>query len=177
MTTMDAKMHNGYGDIEGSKTSNDEAVRNTASYQLTLRGELSLKREIVLDFTCLKACLDPQKEKSDGEEFDYEEFLSQELSKGTAFSKVEVLKVRNLIIPIPLSPQSEDYYADLLYGITHLSSLVELDLSGNKLPEELQKHLTVLFTSSFPCRRFIDLRLRYLLRCPGSSVGKSYVPS
>ena len=61
-------MHNGYGYIEGSKTSNDAAVRNTASYQLTLRGELSLKREIVLDFTCLKACLDPQKEKSDGEE-------------------------------------------------------------------------------------------------------------
>ena len=42
-------------------------------------------------------------------QFDYEEFLSQELSKGTAFSKVEVLKVRNLIIAIPLSPQSEDY--------------------------------------------------------------------
>ena len=69
--TMDAKMHNGHGDIEGSKTSND----SSKDYQLTLRGELSLKREIVLDFTCLKACLDPQKEKSDGEEVKHSEKL------------------------------------------------------------------------------------------------------
>ena len=42
-------------------------------------------------------------------QFDYEEFVSQELSKGTAFSNVEVLKVRNLVNHRPLPPQSEDY--------------------------------------------------------------------
>ena len=34
--------------------------------------------------------------------------------------------------------------ADLLYGMMRLSNLVELDLSRNKSPEELQKHLMVL---------------------------------
>ena len=33
-----------------------------------LQEALALKREIVLDFTSLKACLDPQREKLEGEE-------------------------------------------------------------------------------------------------------------
>ena len=33
--------------------------------------------------------------------------------------------------------------ADLLHGVMQLSNLVDMDLSGNQIPEELQKHLTV----------------------------------
>lgn len=98
-------------------------------------------------------------------QFDYEEFLNQQLEKGEIFSLLEVLKVRNLKIPLPLTPQMEDYCkqrftmsstcvtrfdgafiypdADLLYGTLQLSNLVELDLSGLTLPTELQQHLTV----------------------------------
>lgn len=42
-------------------------------------------------------------------QFDYEEFLTQQLEKGEIFSLLEVLKVRNLKIPLPLTPQMEDY--------------------------------------------------------------------
>ena len=58
---METQVHG----IHEMKTCSDDAV---ASYEQTLRDGLSLKREVVLDFTCLKACLDPQKEKSEGEE-------------------------------------------------------------------------------------------------------------
>ena len=36
------------------------------SYTRALQIEIALKDEIVLDFTSLKACLDPQREKPDG---------------------------------------------------------------------------------------------------------------
>lgn len=42
-------------------------------------------------------------------QFDYEEFLYQQLERGEIFSSLEVLKIRNLKIPLPLTPQSEDY--------------------------------------------------------------------
>lgn len=37
---------------------------DSSSYEQTLCAELAEKREVVLDFTCLKACLDPQREMS-----------------------------------------------------------------------------------------------------------------
>lgn len=108
----------------------EDGTKDNVSYITILKSMLTLKREIVLDFTSLKSCLDPQKEKRDGEDvrcvyyacafrvivlyfyhmqFDYEEFLNQQLEKGEIFSLLEVLKVRNLKIPLPLTPQMEDY--------------------------------------------------------------------
>lgn len=43
-------------------------TENNASYTTTLQDMLALKQEIVLDFTSLKACLDPQREKSEEDE-------------------------------------------------------------------------------------------------------------
>lgn len=116
---------------------------DSSSYEQTLCAELAEKREVVLDFTCLKACLDPQREMSpDAAEFNYKDFLYEKLCKGTIFPKLEVLKVRNLVIPNSLSNEDEDHYAELIHGIMQLSSLEELDLSGNRIPEDLQKHIT-----------------------------------
>lgn len=52
-----------------SETSGHEnGTEDNASYTLRLKAMLTSKREVVLDFTSLKSCLDPQKEKLDGEE-------------------------------------------------------------------------------------------------------------
>ena len=64
---METKTHDNMNE-ESNKMGNNAAVEKNALYRRTLRDNISQKREIVLDFTCLKACLDPQKETSDGEE-------------------------------------------------------------------------------------------------------------
>ena len=42
-------------------------------------------------------------------QFNYEDFLYEQMEKGETFSSLEMLKVRNLKIPNPLTPQKEDY--------------------------------------------------------------------
>ena len=46
----------------------EDGIKDNVPYTTILKSMLTLKREIVLDFTCLKSCLDPQKEKRDGED-------------------------------------------------------------------------------------------------------------
>lgn len=45
-----------------------DGTKGNISYTTILKSMLTLKREIVLDFTSLKSCLDPQKEKLNGED-------------------------------------------------------------------------------------------------------------
>ena len=53
----------------GTEDAADQAAAEQhAPYWKTLQNMLAQKREMVLDFTSLKACLDPQKEKSDGDD-------------------------------------------------------------------------------------------------------------
>ena len=66
LLTMDAQVHDTTGRMTAGD--NDAVSESQISYECTLRDELSQKQEVVLDFTCLKACLDPQREKSEGEQ-------------------------------------------------------------------------------------------------------------
>ena len=67
LLTMDAQLHDTTARMAAGD--NDDAVsENQISYERTLRDELSQKQEVVLDFTSLKACLDPQREKTEGEQ-------------------------------------------------------------------------------------------------------------
>ena len=42
-------------------------------------------------------------------QFDYEDFLFQQLERVEIFSNLEMLKIRNLKINLPLNPESETY--------------------------------------------------------------------
>ena len=66
--TMETQIHENSPEHESVSATAAQSEGDNASYERALRDELSLKREVVLDFTCLKACLDPQRETSDGEE-------------------------------------------------------------------------------------------------------------
>lgn len=78
-----------YKDDPGHACSSIITENDQETYSLDLQKALTQKQEIVLDFTSLKSCLDPQKQSADGDEV-------------VSVTSLSLLRMRNNVSPTSL---------------------------------------------------------------------------
>jgi len=132
----------------------DEEVPDRNTYSLQLESELFQNTELVVDFSSLKSCLDPQRDPADNQntndgnvhpDFDYRSFIEDTFDKkADQFSSLQTLVIRKVSMVSPTDSLDKwDQYTHLYHSILQLSGLSELDLSNNQIHTELQDSLQV----------------------------------